>query len=145
MANQAGQIAGVFAGGWLQMAIGARSIVSPASNAMIYLLLFATIVLLARLSSAAEPRESMSNEAAMGRACKKAADRYGLTPRESEILVYLVKGYNRTFIAQSLCVSTETIKTHTQHIYTKLDAHTRLEVFNAVAHCLDAESERAEN
>lgn len=141
LANQAGQIAGAFAGGWLQLAIGSQSVVSPASNAMIYLLLFATIVLLARLSSTSKPRESMSNEVSMVRACENAAVIFGLTPRESEILIFLVKGYNRSFIAQTLCVSTETIKTHTQHIYTKLDAHTRLEVFNAVARCLESEPE----
>ncbi|HJH43859.1 LuxR family transcriptional regulator [Rubneribacter badeniensis] len=137
LANQIGQIVGVLAGGWLRLTLGQEFTVSPASNAMIYLLLFATIVLLARLSSIPKARESMANEASITRACKQAASRFGLTPRESEILIYLVKGYNRAFIAHSLCVSTETVKTHTQHIYTKLDAHSRLEVFNAVAQCLE--------
>ncbi|MFR1640636.1 MAG: response regulator transcription factor [Eggerthellaceae bacterium] len=107
---------------------------------MIYLLLFATIALMARLSSASKPRETMTSEESMARACAIASKRHGLTPRESEILRYLVKGYDRGFVAQSLSVSSETVKSHTRHIYEKLGAHTRLELFNAVARCLDEEA-----
>ena len=140
LANQVGQIVGAFAGGWLQVAFGAQAVVSPVSNAMIYLLLFVTIALMARLSSASKPREAMTSEESMARACALASERHGLTPRESEILGYLVKGYDRGFIAQSLSVSAETVKSHTRHIYEKLGAHTRLELFNAVARCLDEDA-----
>lgn len=137
LANQLGQMGGFFAGGWLQTAFGTQAVLSPVSNAMVYLLLFAVIVLLARLSTEAKVRPTMSSETSMAKACEMATERFGLTPRESEILSYLIKGYDRSYIAQSLMVSPETVKTHTQHIYTKLDAHTRLEVFNAVARCLE--------
>lgn len=137
LASQAGQIIGAVVGSWFQVAFDPQSIVASASNAMIYLLLFAVIVLMARLSSEPRPREPMTNDESMARACALASARFGLTPRESEILVYLVKGYDRGFIAQSLSVSAETVKSHTRHIYEKLDAHTRLELFNAVARCLE--------
>lgn len=140
LANQAGQIVGALAGGWFQTAFDAQAVVSPVSNAMIYLLLFATIALMARLSSASKPRETMTSEESMARACAIASKRHGLTPRESEILRYLVKGYDRGFVAQSLSVLSETVKSHTRHIYEKLGAHTRLELFNAVARCLDEEA-----
>lgn len=137
LANQVGQIIGFFVGGWLGASFGAAAILSPVSNAMVYLLLFAVVALLARLSAEVKPRPSMANEATMAKACLLATERYGLTPRESEILVYLIKGYDRNYIARALSVSPETVKTHTQHIYAKLDAHTRLEAFNAVAACLE--------
>lgn len=137
LANQVGQIAGFFIGGWLGASFGAAAILSPVSNAMVYLLLFAVVALLARLGTEVKPRPSMTNEATMAKACSLAAEQYGLTPRESEILAYLIKGYDRNYIARTLSVSPETVKTHTQHIYTKLDAHTRLEAFNAVAACLE--------
>lgn len=137
LASQAGQIVGAAAGSWLHVVLDPQSIVASASNAMIYLLLFAVIVLMARLSSESRPREAMTSDESMARACARASARFGLTPRESEILVYLVKGYDRGFIAQSLSVSAETVKSHTRHIYEKLGAHTRLELFNAVARCLE--------
>lgn len=138
LANQVGQIAGFFVGGWLGASFGAAAILSPVSNAMVYLLLFAVVALLARLGTEVKPRPSMTNEATMAKACSLAAEQYGLTPRESEILAYLIKGYDRNYIARTLSVSPETVKTHTQHIYVKLDAHTRLEAFNAVAACLES-------
>ena len=137
LASQAGQIFGAAAGNWFHAALDPQSIVASASNAMIYLLLFASIVLMARLSTESRPRQTMTNDGSMARACTLASARFALTPRESEILVYLVKGYDRGFIAQSLSVSTETVKSHTRHIYEKLDAHTRLELFNTVARCLE--------
>lgn len=137
LANQTGQIVGALVGGWFRTVLDPQSIVSSASNAMVYLLLFATIVLMARLSSTSKPREAMIGEEPMERACALASQRFGLTPRESEILVYLVKGCDRGLIAHSLSVSTETVKSHTRHIYEKLGAHSRLELFNAVARCLE--------
>lgn len=137
LASQAGQIIGAAGGSWFHVALDPQSIVASASNAMIYLLLFAVIVLMARLSSEPRPREAITSDESMARACARASMRFGLTPRESEILVYLVKGYDRGFIAQSLSVSAETVKSHTRHIYEKLGAHTRLELFNAVARCLE--------
>lgn len=147
LANQLGQILGVVVVSLLQTEFGFQASISPIANAMIYLLFFATIILLAKLSTTpsetpAKPKETMNSETAMKRACALAAERYNLTPREAEILDYLVKGYNRGYIAESLVVSPETVKTHTQHVYTKLNAHSRLEVFNAVARCLDEEQEK---
>ncbi|MCR5582168.1 MAG: helix-turn-helix transcriptional regulator [Eggerthellaceae bacterium] len=48
------------------------------------------------------------------------AEKYGLTPRELEVLEYLAKGYSRPYIAKMLFISTSTAKTHTKHIYSKL-------------------------
>jgi len=51
----------------------------------------------------------------------------GLTKREEEILLYLVKGYLYKEIAGSLKISVETVRTHIRNIYEKLQVRTRTE------------------
>lgn len=60
--------------------------------------------------------------------CHNVAKRYGLSGREEEILGYLVRGRNLTTIADETILSPNTIKTHVNHIYLKLDVHTREEL-----------------
>jgi DNA-binding NarL/FixJ family response regulator len=50
-----------------------------------------------------------------------------LTAREQEILQYMVDGLTRSEIGERLGVSAHTIRTHTQNLFTKLDAHSTLE------------------
>lgn len=50
-----------------------------------------------------------------------------LTPRETEILQYMAKGYLNKQIAQSLSISEQTIKNHITSILRKLDANARTE------------------
>ena len=50
---------------------------------------------------------------------KKKTD-YSLTPREIEVLGWLVKGYSYKMIAETCHLSVETIKTHLKNIYLKL-------------------------
>ncbi|MCC7232548.1 MAG: response regulator transcription factor [Bacteroidia bacterium] len=49
-----------------------------------------------------------------------AQNRYGLSPREKEVLQYLVKGYSYKMIAGAIFVSLSTIQAHIRNIYTKL-------------------------
>lgn len=53
---------------------------------------------------------------------------FKLTNRETEILSYLVKGYQVSTIAKTLCLSENTIKTHCKNLYVKLDIHRREEL-----------------
>lgn len=50
-----------------------------------------------------------------------------LTPREQEILSYLVEGAGTTAIAESLTISPQTARTHIQNLLGKLGAHSRLQ------------------
>lgn len=50
-----------------------------------------------------------------------------LTPRQSEILRFLVKGNSTQDIAKLLCISPNTVRNHIQLILQKLRVHTRLE------------------
>jgi DNA-binding NarL/FixJ family response regulator len=48
------------------------------------------------------------------------ANQYALTPREREILQWLVKGYSYKMIASTCKLSNETVKSHMKNIYQKL-------------------------
>lgn len=50
-----------------------------------------------------------------------------LTPREQEVLAYLVRGASDRDIAQALFLSVRTVQTHLAHIYDKLKVHSRTE------------------
>ncbi len=50
---------------------------------------------------------------------------YGITPKEHEVLRFVVEGNTIETIADSLNISFHTVDTHIKHIYAKLDVHTR--------------------
>ena len=54
-----------------------------------------------------------------------ALDKYGLTPREVEVLRLLTRGLSNKQIAERLVISPKTVGNHVEHIYTKIDASTR--------------------
>ena len=60
------------------------------------------------------------------------AEHYHLSPRESEILCYLARGYSAKHIAETLTLSEHTVKTHTYRIYQKMNVHTKQELVTLV-------------
>lgn len=52
---------------------------------------------------------------------------YGLTPRETEILNALVKGYNYKKISETHNIGFQTVKKHISNIYEKLQVHSKSE------------------
>ena len=55
------------------------------------------------------------------------SERYGLTPREVEVLRLIADGRSNPEIADALCITPRTAQTHVQHILDKLDVGTRTE------------------
>lgn len=51
--------------------------------------------------------------------------KFDLTPREAEVLKFIVEGYGNAAIAQCLCISPQTVKTHIKHIMEKLEVSDR--------------------
>jgi two-component system, NarL family, response regulator LiaR len=50
-----------------------------------------------------------------------------LSPRELDVLASMAEGKRGRQIAEELMISTDTVRTHTRSIFTKLDVHSRLE------------------
>ena len=60
--------------------------------------------------------------------CLVLAKQAGLSERESEIMVQLAKGKSKPFIAESLYISDNTVRTYSKRIYEKLNIHSRREL-----------------
>lgn len=76
-----------------------------------------------------DPRPAESNEEP---SMDAVAARYLLTKREVEMLSYFVKGRTIPYIAESECISENTVRNHTKSIYAKLGVHTRQELLDIV-------------
>lgn len=139
VANRLGQIAGTAVGAAIAAPIAQNAGLSTAANAMAYVVLCAAIVLLARLSRPRSSRGDAGRERiGMAQAVEELARERGLTPRETEVLAFLVRGYDRTYIGSVLHVGPETVKTHIRHVYDKFGIH-------SIAELLACVSERADS
>jgi len=59
---------------------------------------------------------------------------FGLTPREKQVVVFVVAGYTKKDIAQKLGVSTQTIKDDVAKIFDKLAVSNRLQLLLFALH-----------
>ena len=57
---------------------------------------------------------------------------FGLTPRESEVIVLLAYGRTLAIIARDLHIAQGTARTHIENIYRKLDVHKQQELIDLV-------------
>lgn len=64
--------------------------------------------------------------------CASVARDYGLTPRESEVIVLLAYGRTLSIIARDLQIAKGTARTHIENIYRKLDVHKQQELIDLV-------------
>lgn len=88
-----------------------------------------------RLAVASQPGSGTSgpsSEDALAARCQKLAREHGLTARELDVLVPLVRGRSAASIATALGMSTETARTHIRHIYQKTGIHSREELMDAI-------------
>ena len=63
-------------------------------------------------------------------AFERFAERYGLTPREAEVMELWATGRSTPFIEEQLSISKYTVKTHVKHIYEKTGAGTKEELIS---------------
>lgn len=56
--------------------------------------------------------------------------KYEISPRESEVLSYLLKGLSTKKIAESMFISTGTAKNHVLNLLKKTNTHSRVELIN---------------
>jgi DNA-binding NarL/FixJ family response regulator len=76
--------------------------------------------LLARIKSDAKPAESKPSPTAANEGKPNI-----LSPRETEVLTYIAKGFSFNEIAELLDMSAHTVTTHVKRIYQKLAVHSR--------------------
>ncbi|MDR3307943.1 MAG: helix-turn-helix transcriptional regulator [Coriobacteriales bacterium] len=74
----------------------------------------------------------MSQEAVLKAKCDTVSKLYHLSPRESDILVYLVKGRNAEYICNKLVISSHTVKSHIYSIYHKTDIHSQQKLMDFI-------------
>lgn len=59
-----------------------------------------------------------------------------LTPRERDVLMYMLRGYSSALTAQRLDSSEGTVKIHRKNIYRKLDIGSQAELFSLFINCI---------
>ena len=58
-----------------------------------------------------------------------------LTPREREVLGFLVRGYTNRQVAEALCISTRTVEGHRANIMSKMEFRNRAEMVSFGEQC----------
>ena len=84
--------------------------------------------------SAATPRHEVQQPSSsfdrLPYTCHLIAVEYDLTRREEEILQLLVRGRTASRIAETLCITTATTRTHLRNIYAKLGVHSQQDILD---------------
>ncbi len=75
---------------------------------------------------------SMNESELLERRCQAIAKLYQLSPRESDVLIYLARGRNASWIQEELVISPHTAKSHIYNIYRKLDIHSQQKLMSFV-------------
>ena len=106
--------------------------------AVIMLVLVGTFILLSekelasrwgiRLLDTGDLAEESRRTELVAARCDEIARRYRLSPREDEILRLLARGTSNQAIERELVIASGTLKAHIQHIYAKLDVHSKKEL-----------------
>lgn len=103
------------------------------STAMALVLVVAIIVVVMRARGSQVPQPDQAGSADTAeRAIAAIAERYSLSPRESEIALLVVKGYTLPMIGEKLFISTDTVRSHSKGLYKKLGIHKKQELIELV-------------
>ena len=78
------------------------------------------------------PNDTSPEPLSLEEACSKIADKHKLTPRESEVLVFLARGRTLPIIARDLHIAKNTARSHIEKIYQKVDIHKQQDLIDLV-------------
>lgn len=129
-----GGVVGVLATGWVWSDDANMAIVT---TAIAYLLVAAAVLLLYRGTTSVWPLMERPVEGELGlkageKAMEALASRYGLTPREKDMLGFFAAGRSIPWIAQHEGISEGTVRSHTRHLYEKANVHSRQELLDII-------------
>ncbi|MDR1359247.1 MAG: helix-turn-helix transcriptional regulator [Coriobacteriales bacterium] len=130
-----GSLAGSLLTSW---AWSSETNMAIATTAIAYLLVAATVLLFNRGSLGIwqlikkEPSPPDVGQTAKMKALSDISKTSRLTPREAEVMEYLALGRSLPWIAKRLSISTGTVRSHTRHIYEKLEVHSRQSLMDTI-------------
>lgn len=134
----AGRFVGIPFGSAVGALFGGESAVA-AQMITVFVLLFSALLLFgsANLSdgwgmTSVATEGELDKEAGLRIALAALAKEHGLTPRETEVSMLLAKGRDQAFVAETLHISVDTVKTHRRSIYRKLDIHSHQELLSLI-------------
>ena len=78
------------------------------------------------------PTRTRSQRDKLTAQCEIAAEKFGLTPREREVLILFAHGRSKAYIADAFIISENTVRGHTKRLYAKLNVHNRQELLDRV-------------
>lgn len=83
------------------------------------------------VESSPSPVSAVENRGRWGRAVQSMAYDHALSDRERDVLKLLLKGYTKNRVAEELCISYNTVRSHVRNIYVKCDAHNQQELIDS--------------
>lgn len=66
----------------------------------------------------------------MERVCQSLGEESGLTEREVQVMRLVCQGRSKGYIAETLCISENTVRSHARHLYAKLSVHSKQELLD---------------
>ncbi len=79
-----------------------------------------------------EPTPPASMHGPIEQACSVLGERGGLTEREGEVMLLICQGRSKGYIAESLCISENTVRSHARRLYAKLGVHSKQDLLDIV-------------
>ena len=86
----------------------------------------------AQQTSPAEKPDNAASSDSIADACVRIGNDRGLSAREIEVLILIGEGRTARYIADELCISFNTARSHIRHIYEKLDIHSKQELISLI-------------
>lgn len=106
------------------------------SSSMVYLMVVMLMLVLNEGKAGgiwgAMDQASGNGDASIKRTLAVFSEKYLFTTREKEVLFALVQGRSMPYIAKSLVISENTVKSHVQHIYQKANVHNKQELLDMI-------------
>lgn len=109
------------------IAVASNVLILVAACAVVLSLYLAAAVLDTQRKNIQEPEFEQRRQA-----CKKLAEKKGLTSRQEEVLVYCSMGYSKRNIADKLVISEHTIGSHEGALYKAFDVHNQDAIIDLV-------------
>lgn len=107
-------------------------------SVIVYLLAIASVFLLDErdfsrfriFADLEEPAVSPALFDTMERVCQDLGKSAGLTEREIQVMRLVCQGRSKGYIAETLCISENTVRSHARHLYAKLSVHSKQELLD---------------